>query len=204
MEPKSRLDGMFTRLRGRLGQILVFVKRNSLSCALVFGTGLVVGQFMSEILLHSRDGQTMRSVGGAPETQPELMFGHWAMILYPGTAIVRRPNSGEPGYEFFVPSTSDLCATSGCFVNWSCRGDFDEQESSSGERLTLFGFEGVEVDDAATRYSMICEGRSDFTINPLVPRQVPEPDSASRSDEILRLLEESIIQNLQRRAADTE
>ena len=94
-------------------------------------------------------------------------------------------NSGEPGYEFFVPSTSVLCATSGCFVNWSCRGDFDEQESSSGERLYFFGFEGVEVDDAATRYSMICEGRSDFTINPLVPCQVPEPDSASRSNETI-------------------
>lgn len=204
MESKSSLEDTLKSLRFRLTQILVSVRRNWLLCALVLGAGWVVGQLTPASFLKSSEPQTTRIVGDVTEIGPEFTSGLWAMILYPRTSITRKARSGETGFGEFVPSTSDLCATSGCIVNWSCSGDFDERESSGRIDPITYSFEGIEIDVAATAYDMQCEGRSNFTIYPVVPRQAPEPTSASRRDEIMRLFEENILRDLQRRASDTE
>lgn len=200
MELMPHFDGLRETMRHRRTQASTLFRKSWLSLALMFGAGWLGGKFLPET--SGQDSET-KSAGNVTNV-PDFTSGHWAMFLYPRTSLMRQASFEENISGEFAESTSNSCAISGCNVNWTCRGDFDEREESAKDHTIIFSFEGIKIDNDATGYSMRCDGESNFTILPLVPRQASEPNSSEPYDEVLRLFQENLIRDLQRRATDNE
>ena len=200
MELMPHFDGLRETMRHRRTQGFGLFRKSWLSLALMFGAGWLVGKFLPET---SGQDSEINSTGNVTNVS-DFAHGHWAMFLYPRTSLTRQASIEENTSGDFAESTSNSCAISGCNVNWTCRGDFDEREASAIDYPIIYSFYGIEIDNDATGYSMRCDGVSDFDIFPLVPRQASEPNSSESFDEALRLYQENLIRDLRRRANENE
>lgn len=95
MELMPSLDGMRETMRHRLTQAVLLVTKNWLPFALTFGSGWLVGQFLPEFSGQDSKPQIAGIVTVVTERVPDFAGGHWAMLLYPRTSLMRQASSEE-------------------------------------------------------------------------------------------------------------